>query len=131
MLYRGANTSRILRSSIFFCVDFVCCIQVSLLLMVHTMEYKNCSTRLICVLNARLVIAFYRETNFEEISGINTKNVLLYIILYIFKNDGLYCMVSCVYVIFQKRETKLNYKHLLDKLTNRRVKEGTKETVKL
>lgn len=95
------------------------------------MEYKNCSTRLICVLNARLVIAFYRETNFEEISGINTKNVLLYIILYIFKNDGLYCMVSCVYVIFQKRETKLNYKHLLDKLTNRRVKEGTKEIVKL
>lgn len=99
--------------------------------MVHTTEYKNCSTRLICVLNARLVIAFYRETNFEEISGINTKNVLLYIILYIFKNDGLYCMVSCVYVIFQKRETKLNDKHLLDKLTNRRVKEGTKEIVKL
>lgn len=83
------------------------------------MEYKNCSTRLICVLNARLVIAFYRETNFEEISGINTKNVLLYIILYIFKNDGLYCMVSCVYVIFQKRETKLNDKHLLDKLTKK------------
>lgn len=40
-------------------------------------------------------------------------------------------MGSCVYVIFQKRETKLNDKHLLDKLTNRRVKEGTKETVKL